>query len=118
MGTESSNWEGRRRSRGGRIVRRLMALGALVVVVLALAAPAALAAYPDPPPNPQVDPNVGAQVDPNVGAQVAGTSTTQTSGGLAFTGGDIAGMVVIGGVLVGTGVVVIRATRRRHPAVP
>ena len=82
------------------------ALFALFVVL----APAALA-YPDPPPNPPVDPNAGVVVR---GVSVTNApSSASASSGLALTGGDVVGFVVIGGVLVALGTLTIVASRRR-----
>jgi hypothetical protein len=67
--------------------------------------------YPIPSPPTSISAIESAKADP---AQVLGTQTTR--GGLALTGADIAGMVLLGGGLVVAGTVVWRAGRRR-PAV-
>jgi hypothetical protein len=95
-----------------RRVRLFGTLAAGVFALLVLAAPAALA-YPDPPAAPPVDHNTP------VGIRVEGASASaqHASEGLAFTGGDIAGLVTIGAVLVGLGTLTIVVSRRRaHPA--
>lgn len=48
-----------------------------------------------------------AQLTPPVAATQANTS------GLAFTGADIAGLTVLGGISIGVGVIVVRSSRRR-----
>jgi len=48
------------------------------------------------------------------GSSVGGTS--QTKGSLALTGGDIAGMLLIGSVLVGSGATAVVLGRRRRRA--
>jgi hypothetical protein len=44
------------------------------------------------------------------------SSSTPTSGGLAFTGADIARLVEIAGISLGVGGLLLLATRRRRQA--
>jgi hypothetical protein len=45
---------------------------------------------------------------------VEASSATAPSGSLPFTGGDVAGLVVIGAVAVGAGTLMIRRSRTQH----
>jgi hypothetical protein len=97
-------------TRQGRTRRKARFFGVLVAAVFALLvvmAPAAIA-YPDPPPSPP-NPDAGVVVKD---ASAAGSQGS--SGGLAFTGSDVTGLVVIGGVLVGAGTLAIVAARRHN----
>jgi hypothetical protein len=105
----SRNGTASTKGRASRLVRVCGGLCGLVLLALVLMAPAALA-YPGPDPVNPVNPNVPTQVESN------NIAVKSQSSGLAFTGGDVMGMVVIGGVLVGAGALTIRATRRRATA--
>lgn len=77
----------------------IAALGTLVPV-----ASAAAASYPVPPVNPEVNPSSTPQVSPNNVARKPST--------LPFTGGDVAELAAIGAIATGTGVVLVRRSRR------
>jgi hypothetical protein len=52
------------------------------------------------------------------GSSVSGTSSTSSSGStLPFTGGDVAGLALIGAGAVGVGYVLTRHSRRRRAVV-
>jgi hypothetical protein len=86
---------------------RLLAVGFILAAVLAPAAAWAAASqplYPAPPTS---------AVSPTDGPQVKAESASTGSSSLPVTGGDIAGLVAIGGGLVVAGVVLRRARVRR-----
>ena len=90
----------------GKISRRLWCLVAVGFLLAAVLAPAAAWAYPDP----------GTQPTTQNTAQVKAESSSGSSS-LPVTGGDIAGLVAIGGGLVVLGVVLRRARDRRPTGV-
>lgn len=112
-----------------RLVTRVLGAAAVVGLVGIALAPAALADststtdnYPTPPPTASTTSSSTVAVAPTVvtapPAQVQGTQATNTSSGtLPFTGGDVAGLAIIGGgiALVG-GVMVHQARRNRATA--
>lgn len=69
-----------------------------------------------PTGTPSVTPaDTPAPTPPAANTQAATSSTPFTSSSsLAFTGADIAGTVVLGGVLIGGGLVFVRVSRRRR----
>lgn len=86
---------------------RLLAVGFILAAVLAPAAAWAAddgASYPTQPTS---------AVSPTDGPQVKAESASTGSSSLPVTGGDIAGLVAIGGGLVVAGVVLRRARVRR-----
>ena len=87
---------------------RLLAVGFILAAVLAPAAAWATddgtSAYPTSPTS---------AVSPTDGPQVKAESASTGSSSLPVTGGDIAGLVAIGGGLVVAGVVLRRARVRR-----
>ena len=85
-----------------KVSRRLWRLLAVGFLLSAVLAPAAAWAYPDPTTQATTQSN----------AQVKAESSTGSSS-LPVTGGDIAGLVAIGGGLVVLGVVLRRARDRR-----
>jgi hypothetical protein len=98
-------------------------VGAATILVggLAIAGPAAA----QTPTYVGVTPPAVGTVDSTTGTRGAVLSTqgqitpqvasTQASrGGLALTGADIGGLVLIGGISIGVGVVAVRASRRRN----
>lgn len=93
-------------------------IAAVVFGVLALSVPAAFAQTPDYPGGapPQVAGveivNTPAAPPP---AQVAGVELVrgETQGGLALTGADIAGIIVVGFGAIALGAVLVRSARRR-----
>jgi hypothetical protein len=50
---------------------------------------------------------------PEAAAPAAVVADTTPSGALPFTGGDVAGLVVVGTVALGAGTVMVRRTRTR-----
>jgi hypothetical protein len=102
----------------GRRALRIMAAGAVAAAVLAPAA-AVGQEYPTPNSVPTVsaDPggsNPGAS-RPDAGARSRGTETSGTgsdSGTLPVTGGDAAGLALIGLGITGAGLVLVRLARR------
>ena len=93
----------------GKILsRRLWRLLAVGFILAAVLAPAAAWAYPDP---------TTSAVPPTQAAQVKAASASSGSSSLPVTGGDIAGLVAIGGGLVVLGVVLRRARDRRPSGV-
>jgi len=86
----------------GRVGRFAVASG---IVVAALAPSAALAApYPD---------GGGTEVENSSGTQVEGVSASRSST-LPFTGGDVAGLALIGAGAAVAGVVMVRHSRRHR----
>lgn len=88
------------------------AMGALVPVGVASAAPYPNGGTPDVLPSDQTRPptsanGTGTSVSPAVEANTASRSST-----LPFTGTDVAELVAIGGASVGVGVVLVRRSRR------
>jgi LPXTG-motif cell wall-anchored protein len=97
---------------GDRVSQRLghfVAAGFIVAAVLAPAA--AWADYPSPPVS-AVSPN--SEANP---AAVHAAAPSSGSSALPMTGGDIAGLAVIGGGLVVGGAVLRRARQRRPSSV-
>jgi hypothetical protein len=92
------------RAKTSRRLWRLLAVGFLLSAVLA---PAAAWAYPEP----------NTQATTQKSAQVKAESSSSGSSTLPVTGGDIAGLVAIGGGLVVLGVVLRRARNRRPSGV-
>ena len=111
-----------------RIVTRVLVVLGLTSLLLAPAAAAwAAPSYPTPPgPTDPCGPNglpvIGVvngvfTCGPKVSAvQVLPQQTTQSSGALAFTGADIALLVVVAGALTAGGVVLVRLSRRPKAA--
>ena len=95
------------RAKASRRLWRLLAVGFVVAAVLAPAAAWAT----DSSPYPTVQPT--SAVSPTDGPQVKAASASTGSSSLPVTGGDIAGLVAIGGGLVVAGVVLRRARIRR-----
>ena len=93
----------------GKILsRRLWRLLAVGFILAAVLAPAAAWAYPDP---------TTSAVPQTQAAQVKAASASSGSSSLPVTGGDITGLVAIGGGLVVLGVVLRRARDRRPSGV-
>jgi hypothetical protein len=90
-----------------KISRRLWRLLAVGFLLSAVLAPAAAWAYPAP----------SVQATTQNTAQVKAESSSSGSSSLPVTGGDIAGLVAIGGGLVVIGVVLRRARARRPSGV-
>ena len=87
-----------------KVFWRLLAVGFLLAAVMAPVAAWATDVYPNPPTP---------SVSPTAAAQVKAESTSTGSSSLPVTGGDIAGLVALGGGLVVAGVVLRRARVRR-----
>lgn len=93
---------------------------ALVIVVLPFGSQASAdtsGCYPScQPPAPAVSPATGsvthAPTAPSTGAAANGSNGS--SGSLAFTGEDVAGIVTVGVVLVAGGTLAVGVTRRRR----
>jgi hypothetical protein len=83
------------------------------VVVLATAVPAGAAAAADYPSGnpPAVNPNTASNSAPNSGSTVRAATSTRPST-LPFTGGDIAGLALIGAGAAIAGTVMVRRSRR------
>ncbi len=83
-------------------LRRLVGTSVVVLATVVPAGVAAAADYPGPP-GPDVSPNSGSTVKAN---------TTTNSSTLPFTGGDVAGLAVIGAGAALAGTVLVRRSRR------
>jgi len=83
-------------------LRRLVGTSVVVAATLVPAGVAAAADYPGPP---------GPDVTPNNESTVSPTSTTNPST-LPFTGGDVAGLALIGVGAALAGTVLVRRSRR------
>jgi hypothetical protein len=96
-----------------RLVAGMVGAGALVASLLGVGVPAAYAACYGPsctPPSVPSNP-------PTQGLVHHDPTPTSTSGGLPFTGADIAGMSAVGLGAVGLGsVLVVRSRRRARPS--
>lgn len=96
------------------MTRRTRAAIAAAVAVVSLATVDAAAAQEGPysnPTPPSVLPNTETRT-PTADPPVLGTEQ-ERGGGLPITGGDVAGMVVLGAGLTGAGLVLRGASRRR-----
>jgi len=94
-----------------RFTQRAVRIAAVSGIAFAAIAPAA--AYATPPAYPD---GGGTNTPNDPGAtQVKGTTATK-SATLPFTGGDVAGLALIGAGAVGAGVVIVRQTRRKAVA--
>ncbi len=87
--------------------RRTIASVGLAAGILLVPAAPALAQYTGPTP-PQVLPFDTQKPRPTV--EVKGEKQTRS---VAVTGADVAGMAVLGGLAIGSGMVIRRASRRR-----
>jgi hypothetical protein len=96
-----------RTAKGSRRLWRLLAVGFILAAVFV---PAAAWATDSQPTYPTT---ATSQVSPTDGPQVKAESASTGSSSLPVTGGDIAGLVAIGGGLVVAGVVLRRARVRR-----
>jgi uncharacterized surface anchored protein len=85
-------------------LRRIVGSSIVVAATVLPAGIAAAADYPNPPP-PSVAPNTGTTT------QVEAASTTKPST-LPFTGGDVAGLAVIGAGAAIAGTVMVRRSKR------
>jgi hypothetical protein len=94
---------------------RLFAMVGLVLVVVVGVASAAHAGECPDSGHAGVEVCGSAQERGSPAADPA-VSAGSGSRGLALTGGDVAGLVVIGAAAVGTGAVLVRTSRRRSPA--
>jgi len=96
-----------------RTLSRVARVAAVVGFTLAVLAPAAAAQtdYPTPTTTPTTPPTS------NVSGVVVSSGQSQGSGFLAFTGGNIAMLVVIGLGAAGAGIVLVRYGRRRRAGV-
>lgn len=83
-------------------LRRLVGTSVVVLATVVPAGVAAAADYPGPPP-PDVSPNSGS----NVRANTASNPST-----LPFTGGDVAGLALIGVGAALAGTLLVRRSRR------
>jgi hypothetical protein len=92
-----------------KAVRFLVAAGIAGGIMIPTAAVAQN--YPNPP-----SPSVSPQQQQTVSAP-ATPRPTQSGGTLPFTGGDIAGLAVVGLGAAGVGVILVRAGRRRRAEV-
>ena len=92
-------------------VRHAVAAAAIAAGALGVSAVPAFAIYgaSEAPPSPQVIGTGGTA--PSAAPQTVGTTSSPSS--LPLTGGDVAGLTVIGVALVGGGAVLVRRTRAR-----
>src|SRR3954468_24033693 len=96
--------------RGSRILlTAAVSLGTLTAAGVGVAAPAMADDYPPAPAEVQ---GVAVQRDVPQQAPIA-VQAEQSQQALPVTGGDIAGIAGVGFVLLGTGTVLVRRTRRR-----
>jgi hypothetical protein len=111
-------------SGAGRALRLSLASAAAVTTLLL--APTAVGAqtYAETPPPtgpPSVLPNtqVNTEVKPAVTPVAVNTAARSTAakGGLAVTGGDVAGLAALGGTAVAAGTGLVLASRRRRATV-
>ena len=90
-------------------ISRIVAAGGVAV---ALSLPTAAMAQTAPYPGGQAPQVMGEQLS-RVPTQVLGESVSRGGSGLAVTGADIAGMVVLGFGAIGAGTVLVRRSRVR-----
>ncbi len=95
-----------------RTLSRVARVAAVVGFVLVGLAPVA-AAQTDYP-TPTTEPSTTTTPTSNVSGVVVSSGQAQSSGFLAFTGGNIALLVVIGLGAAGAGIVLVRYGRRRR----
>lgn len=96
---------------------RMAAAGAIFAGGLALAGPAVAqtSTYVGvaPPQVGAVDATSGTRAASVVADQAQVRPQVANTSGLAFTGADIAGLTMLGGISIGVGVVAVRSGRRR-----
>ncbi len=96
-------------------VRHAVALLAIPVGAIGLGATAAFAVpgASTSPPAPEVVGTGGTAPSALPSTQAVGTTSSPSGSSLPLTGGDVAGLAVIGVALVGGGTVLVRRTRAR-----
>lgn len=99
--------------RGSRILlTAAVSLGTVTAATIGVAGPAFAASNGDYPFQPTEVKGVAVQRDVPQQAPLA-VQAEQTQQALPVTGGDVAGIAGVGFVLLGTGTVLVRRTRRR-----